>query len=176
MERQPYTRLDYATIVVLFLIALAAGLWMAWNINDRIPHLEDEIAYLFQARTYMRGQLWAPIPPRPSPFFTPFVINLENGKRVGKYSIGWPLLLAIGEKFGAGWVVNPILGSLTIALIYMLGRDLFDIQVGLIAGLLAISSPLYLIQSSTYMSHAAACFWAALLAFAFLRGDLAREK
>jgi hypothetical protein len=175
MERQRYTRLDFSLMAALFTLALIGGMLMAWFVTERLPHLEDEIAYLFQARTYMRGALWAPVPDKPSPLFTPFVINLDGGKRVGKYSIGWPLLLAVGELFGAGWLVNPILSAATIVLIYMLGRELFDRQVGLIAGLLGLTSPLFLIQAGTYMSHASACLWAALLALSFLRADIARE-
>lgn len=175
MERQPYTRLDYALMSVLAVLALVAGLLVAWFVTERVPRLEDEIAYLFQARTYAHGALWAPIPEKPSPAFTPFVINLNGNKRVGKYTPGWPLLLAVGELFNSGWVVNPALGAITVVLIYMLARELFDRQVGVIAGLLAFTSPFYLIMSSTYMSHAAAAMWAALLGLSFLRADQARE-
>jgi 4-amino-4-deoxy-L-arabinose transferase-like glycosyltransferase len=174
VETQRYQRIDYLLMLVLALFALAVAVVMAWGITERIPHLEDEITYLFQARTYARGALWAPVPFDKSAFFTPFVLNLDS-RRVGKYAIGWPLLLAVGERLGAGWLVNPILGALTVALTYALARDLFDRETGVMAGLLALTSPLFLIQSGTYMSHAASCLWTTLLMWAFLHVGIARD-
>ena len=165
---------DLAIIFALALLAFAAAALLAWFVAERLPHLEDEIAYLFQARTYARGVLWAPIPPTQQAFSTPFVVNVD-GRRLGKYAIGWPLVLAVGERLGAGWLVNPLLGALTVVLVYLLARDLFDRQVGLLAGLLAFTSPFFLIQSGTYMSHAAAALWAALFAYALLKIDRAHE-
>ena len=148
---------------------------MAVKVTERIPHVEDEIAYLFQARTYARGALWAPVPANRSPFFVPFMIPFQ-GRWISKYPIGWPMLLAVGELFHAGWLVNPLLGAMTVALIYRIGTDLFDRQIGLIAGVLALTSPFYLIQSSTYMSHAATCFWTTLLVWAWLRLERASRQ
>jgi 4-amino-4-deoxy-L-arabinose transferase-like glycosyltransferase len=99
-----------------------------------------------------------------------------QGHRVGKYPIGWPLVLAVGEAVGSGWLVNPVIGALTVVLTYALGRDLFERRTGVVAGVLALASPFFLIQSSTYMSHAAAAWWTALLLYAFLRADEARER
>ncbi len=155
-------------------LALVAAVAMTFLVTERVPHLEDEIAYLFQARTYARGKLWAPPPPLKRVFFTPFVLTIHD-KQVGKYPFGWPLMLALGERVGAGWLVNPILGAVTVILTYALGRDLYNRRTGTIAGLLALTSPFFLIQSSTYMSHAAACLWATLLAWALLRVDVARD-
>jgi hypothetical protein len=165
---------DLLIALTLALLAFAAAALMAWFVTERLPHLEDEIAYLFQARTYARGALWAPAPQTRRAFFTPFVVNVK-GRWLGKYAIGWPLVLAVGEWLGVGWLVNPLLGALTVVLIFLLARDLFDRQVGLLAGLLALSSPFFLIQSSTYMSHAAAALWATLLAYTLLRIEHSHE-
>lgn len=174
MARQRFTSLDFALMILLAVLALIGGLVTAWVVNERIPHLEDEAAYIFQARVFARGALWAPVPLDPSPFFTPFVVT-TNGHRIGKYPVGWPLILAIGEFFNAGWVVNPILGAATVAVIYAFGRDLFDRQLGVMAAILALTSPFLLISSSNFMSHAASALWAGLLAYAFLRIEMAEQ-
>src|SRR5690349_12443422 len=121
MHAQRLSRLDAALMLLLVVLTLAATIVVALQVTERIPHLEDEIAYIFQAQTFARGQLTAPPAPAPSGFFTPFVVTLDNLHRVGKYPIGWPLLLALGELVNAGWLVNPILASITIVLIYLLG-------------------------------------------------------
>ncbi len=163
---------DIVLIGLLAVLALAGAVLVSINVTEHIPHIEDEITYLFQARTLAHGALVAPVQPARAAFFTPFVVTIQN-HRVGKYPIGWPLLLAIGEALGAGWLVAPILGAATVALIYCTGRDLVDRQIGAMAGLLAATSPFFLITSSTYMSHAASAFWAALLGYSFLHKEKA---
>ncbi len=168
-------RPSYDTLIMAGLAALGllAASLMALGVTERLPHLEDEIAYLFQARTLARGALWAPPAPSEAGFFTPFVLTLD-GRRVGKYAIGWPLVLALGEALGAGWLVNPVLGGLLVAAVFVLGRDLFDRQIGILAALLALTSPFFLIQSSTFMSHAGSALWTALLLLGLLRAEEAR--
>lgn len=174
MERSRYTLDDWLIALVLFTLGTTAALLMVKHVMLGIPRLEDEITYLFQARILARGRLWA-IPPTDSLFHTPFMVTI-NDHWIGKYSLGWPLLLAAGEALDAGRLVNPVLGGLLAALTYLLGRDLYDRQIGLLGGLLAITSPLYLIQSSTLMSHAASAFWFALLLWAWLRFDSAQQR
>lgn len=159
---------DSAIPITLALLALVFGILMAITVTQRLPHVEDEIAYLYQARTYARGVLWAPPPPDLSAFFVPFWLIIRD-HWISKYPIGWPMLLAIGEVFHAGWLVAPTLGAMMVALIYQLGAELYDRQIGLIAGILALSSPFYLIQSSTFMSHPASALWTTLLLWAWLR-------
>lgn len=175
MGQEPYTSLDYALMIGLAALALIGGLLFAWYVVERIPHIEDEAAYLFQAGVFARGKLWAPFPADLSPYFTPFVVQV-GGHWIGKYPIGWPLILALGMLFGAKWVVNPVLGALLVAVIYALGRDLFDRQIGVMAGMLTLTSPFFLISSSNFMSHAAGALWAALIAYGFLRVDRAHEQ
>lgn len=174
VKKHPYTRLDILVMVLLAALACGAAVWIALNVTKRLPHLEDEMAYIFQARVFARGALWAPPPPDTHAFFTPFVL-VVNGHWVGKYPVGWPLVLGLGEALGAGWLVNPVLAGLTAALAYALGRDLFDRQVGALAGLLAAVSPFFLILAGTYMSHTAGGLWVALLLWAWRRVEMARE-
>lgn len=173
MNRSTHRWIDAALAAALAALAFTAAALMACHVTERLPHLEDEITYLFQARTYARGALWAPPPPSESGFYVPFTLTLD-GRWIGKYAIGWPLVLALGERVDAGWLVNPVLGALTVTLIYLLGRDLYGRQIGALAGVLALTSPFFLIQSSTFMSHAAGALWAALLAWAWLRIDMAQ--
>ncbi|MCC6905525.1 MAG: glycosyltransferase family 39 protein [Anaerolineae bacterium] len=170
-----YTRLDYVLLAGLALAALIGAVLMAWFVTERLPHLEDEIAYIFQARIFARGALWAPPEPEYGAFFTPFVVDDFPGKRIGKYPIGWPLVLAAGEAVDAGWLVNPLIASATAVLAYALGRDLYDRRMGILSAILLISSPFFLLQSATFMSHPAAMLWLMLFMWAFLHTDLAVE-
>src|SRR5204863_4075393 len=50
---------------VLALLGLALGMWVSLAVFERIPHNEDELAFLFQAKVFAGGALRAPSPPQP---------------------------------------------------------------------------------------------------------------
>jgi hypothetical protein len=141
-----------ASLLALAALAFVAAAAMAWFGLEGLPHLEDEMAYLFQAKVMARGELWAPAPENGAPFWVPFVLTV-NGRRFGKYPPGWPAVLALGERLGAAWLVNPVLGALAVPLLYRLSHDLFDRQTAFLACLLMISSPMFLVLSGTLMAH-----------------------
>jgi len=142
--------------------AFIASASVAYGVFQVVPHLEDEHAHLFQAKVFAKGWLYAPSPAQPSSFFVPFVIDWD-GRRFSKYPPGYSLVLALGVLARAPWLVNPLLGALTLAMLFVLGRDLFDEHTALLAAILAAVSPMFLGLSSALLAHA----WSALLLLVF---------
>lgn len=156
----------------LCLWATLAAAWVATAIFERLPHVEDEVAFLFQARTYAAGTLVAPAPALPEFFSIPFVI-VRDGEWFGKYPPGYPLVLALGVLAGQPWLVNPIAAGLAVALVYRLGRRVYDAATGLLAALLLATSPFLLIQAGSFLSHVVCLVWTLL----FLTGfEAARRR
>ncbi|MEO0565884.1 MAG: hypothetical protein AAF125_27490, partial [Chloroflexota bacterium] len=60
------------------------------TVFERLPHLEDEIAYLYQARVFARGEVTAPAPKPERAFWQPFVLH-RDGNAFSKYPPGWSL-------------------------------------------------------------------------------------
>ncbi len=91
-------------LALLFsLLAVAAAWFVAARVFENIAHLEDEIAYAWQAELIAGGQVTTPSPPHAQSFLVPFVVDYQ-GQRFGKYPLGWPATLALGVLFGrAGW-------------------------------------------------------------------------
>ena len=104
-------------MVVFFicLISFLASAWVSTNVFDRLPHVEDDVAFLFQAKTIASGHLLATPPQSPIFFQIPFVI-IRDGHWFGKYPPGYPMVLAIGVFFGHAWLLNPIVGAIDVAL------------------------------------------------------------
>ncbi len=165
-----------ARLLALLLALATFGLTAAVSRSpfERLPHLEDEIAYLYQARIFAGGNLVIPTPEPRISYWQPFVVDYE-GRRFGKYPPGWPLLLSVGVLLGQPWVVNAFLATLAVALTYRLGRELFDAETGVVAALLTAISPTFLLLSGSLMAHTAALWWGALLAFALLRLERTRR-
>jgi 4-amino-4-deoxy-L-arabinose transferase-like glycosyltransferase len=134
---------------------------------ERLAHLEDEVAYLFQARTMAMGHLTVPSPAEPGAFWTPFVLD-HQGQRFGKYPPGWPAVLALGVLAGAPWLVNPLLAAVALYLVYRLGETLYDRWTGLLAATLGLASPLFLVLSGSFLSHLASVVWLLLFSLWFV--------
>lgn len=160
-----------AFFVALFLICLAAfsAIWLiSAQILEHVPHSEDEVAYMFQARVFAENRLTVPTPDLAPLFWSPFVVDYQ-GQRFGKYTPGWPLLLSLGVRLGAPWAANTLLGVLSLAMIGWLGRCLYGPKTGLVAAGLGLLAPGFLVLSSSLLSHAASLFWTTLALVALVR-------
>src|SRR3990170_6574073 len=136
----------------LALLTTAVSLWIAVDIFETIPHVEDEFAYLWQGEVMAGGRIALPSPAEPESFLVPFVVD-HVGLRFGKYPPGWPAALAVGVAAGAPYVVNPLLAGLAVWLTYRLGQRLAGDLAGLLAAVLTATSPMLLMLSGSLMPH-----------------------
>jgi 4-amino-4-deoxy-L-arabinose transferase-like glycosyltransferase len=144
---------------------IAACALIASTLLERIPHVQDSVAYLFQAKTLALGRLSVPVSRLPS-FFTEEFIPMYHGQWFGKYPPGWPVLLTIGVILNAPWLVNPVLTGLNLFLIVLIGREVYGRSVGLLGALLALVSPFVLFLGGSFMAHTATVTY--LTGFAWL--------
>ena len=145
------TRTDRIALLISILAVLAAFL-VTDRVFERMAHIEDEMAYAWQAQAISHGYLTLPSPPNPKSFLVPFVVDY-NGQRFGKYPIGWPVILALGERLGIPYLINPILAGLGVWLTYQLGKRLFSETVALLAAGLTATSPFFLLNSGSLLNH-----------------------
>lgn len=145
------TRADWVALLISILGIIFSFL-VADRVFERIPHLEDEIAYVWQARVISEGELTVETPPEPKKFLVPFVVDYE-GRRFGKYPLGWPAVLAVGVKLGIRGLINPLLAGLGLWFIYRLSKQLMGETVGLLSAGLTLFSPFFLMNSGSLLSH-----------------------
>ncbi len=153
--------------LLLALSGLMISAWVSDNVFERIPHIEDEFAYLWQAEVMAEGLISQPSPDTPMAFPVPFVVDHE-GQRFAKYPPGWPAALSIGARVKVPWLVNSLLAGLSLWLIYRLGTKILGRGVGLLAELLALSSPMFLMLSGSFLSHTLSLFLALVFQLAWL--------
>jgi hypothetical protein len=161
MGKMKFTRADCFALVIS-LLAILAAIQVTDRAFERIAHLEDEYAYVWQAQAIARGHLTLPTPDLPKSFLVPFVVDY-NGQRFGKYPLGWPVVLSLGERFGIRHLVNPLLAGLAVWLTYRLGKKLLGETVGLLAAGLTLTSPFFLVNAGSLLSHP----WGLVLSTAF---------
>ena len=140
--------------------ALAGGafgvtLFLIYSYASQMPHVQDSVSYIFQAKILASGQLAAPPPPAIEAFnfeHPPFVV-LSDGKWASVYPFGHPLALAVGLRLGAIWLIPPLLGAASVLIIFAIGKKVFNTRVGLLAALLLAASPFFYMTASNFMSH-----------------------
>ena len=137
--------------LLLCVLGVFASFFVACVIFENIPHTEDEISYLWQARVFASGRLSVPTPPHAKSMFVPFVVDYQ-GRRFTKYPPGWPAVLSLGVLVGLDVWLNPLLGGVGIWLAYSLGKKLFCETVGWIASMLTLTSPFFLLNSGSFLS------------------------
>ena len=161
---QAHRRIVWVAGAPLMVLALAA-------INRFVllgfPNSGDEYAYLYQARTLAAGRLWNP-PIEPADVFAFNYIVQEPGRAFGTFPLGWPLAIAAAIRLGIpAWLVNPLIGALTIGLVWQLGLRLYNHRAAVSAAALVAVSPFFLFNAASYFSHTfcgALLVWAAWLA------------
>jgi hypothetical protein len=164
-------------MIVLALILFSVGMsaFISQQTFERLPHLEDEVAYLWEAKLLARGQAVMESPSPRRAFWQPFVVDLGNN-RFGKYTLGWPLMLTPGVLIGQPWLINALLSGLSVFLVYRLGLEIFDPDVGVIAAALTAFSPMALLLNGTLMGHTAALFTTLLFMFAYWRMEKGQHR
>jgi hypothetical protein len=165
-------RLPDVIAILTALGALGATLYVATALLERMPHVQDSVAYLFQAKTFALGRLWVPTPAHSQFFAHEFIVMDTAGRWFSKYPPGWPMILALGQLAGAPWVVDPLCGALSLFLLYRLGKEIYRPRVGVLAAILTLSAPFFLFLSGSLMSHTSGLLFTLLMTWAFWRATL----
>ena len=161
-------------IATLFMmvVVFAFAAWSSASIFDRLPRTEDEVTFLFQAKTISEGRLIAPGPEHGEFFFMSFVI-VQDGQWFGKYPPGYPAVLSAGVLVGQPWLVNAAAAAIAAGLLVVVGERYYDLRTALLGGLLMALSPFFIIQSGSLLSHVVTLCWALALLLLF---DLMRDR
>ena len=117
---------------------------------EEVPLSGDEGAYVYQADLFAHGQLAASVTPI-QPLIAQSYIFPLNGKLVSQYPPGWSAVLAAAEFTGLPlWVVNPIIGAVTLLALWRFTRRQHGREVAAIAVVLVMCSAFFLFNSASY--------------------------
>lgn len=130
---------------------LLSGLF-AWYVLDGVPHLQDEIAMIFQAKNLASGRLYSTAPPMPEFFDMEFVVR--DGQRwYGKYQLGPSVWYLPGVMLDCAWLVSPLFSGLAVIVLYLLAREILGAHRCRGVVVLAVISPWWLMTFGSMMAH-----------------------
>ena len=132
-----------APFVTLLLVALNQLVLLDF------PNSADEYVYLYQARMLAAGHLSTATVASPELFAFNYIVQ-EPVRTFGSFPLGWPLALALRVPV---WLVNPVLGTVTLGLVWMLGVRLYAPRIGVLAAALVAASPFFAFNAASYFSH-----------------------
>ncbi len=126
------------TVVVLAVTtAVMMAIVVAFALTRQADILDDERAYLFQARLFAHGKIGLPSPPRA--LVNPLILLRPIWTAI--YPPGNSLVLAPATLVGAEHVVPPVLAGVLVLAVWSAARDMFGPKHGALAALLAGVSP-----------------------------------
>jgi hypothetical protein len=126
-------------------IAIKHWLYPLGSINH------DEQMYVFSARLLVHGHATLPASYAP---FRPWASGVRSGTLIMKYTPVWPAVLAAGAKLGSMEVALAVVAAAAVALMGLLGRSVFGRwREGLLAAAILLASPLFFLQSGTYLPY-----------------------
>lgn len=163
--------------IVAFAVVLSATVGIRVLVLGDAVLTDDEHAYRLIAQTLRTGALTAPSPGADLEFYQEQFVVLGPNGRYGKYTIGHPLLLALGQALGAEVLVVPLLAALVVFPLAGLARRLFDPLVAAAAVALYALSPQVWVTGASLLSQPASalCLACALLAALRQEEDPARS-
>ncbi len=165
-----FARADAAVCALLFVAGAGLCTWVLLRLRGGLPLLDDEVAYLFQARTFADGHLSVPSPPLPEFFEAAHLLVVP--RMMAKYFPGHALVLAPFVALGVRWAAPALLLGGSTALVYLAARASGLGMLAALAGAVAfLGSGDNLAAAATFLSQPTGTFCAAagLAAAALLR-------
>ena len=158
----------YVVALGLALIAFTGTAIINTRYLERIPHVQDSVNYWFQAQLFGIGRAWIDAPENVEYFSSEHLV-IQNNRWYCHYPFLVPLIFMIGMKVGFIWLVNPLIAALSVLLIFYLCIEHYNWRVALWASIFLVSSPFFLVMSSSFMSHPLALLMTAACLLFMLR-------
>jgi hypothetical protein len=129
----------------------------------------DFYGYYAQSLLLKKGQVDMPVGVSPAqyPAIAPLGYFVKDGKVLPQYPPGYPLLMALAGFIGLEFYVTPILGILSIVLMYLLIKELTDKKIAVFFSLIWAFFPIVVYGSTSVMSDLAAAFFILLALYLY---------
>lgn len=153
-------------------IVLLQSLLIYVFVAQRFPLSGDDYSYLYQARLFAAGKLYAQdqLYDHRHPLnhcITVSCLRDQNGRRFSQYAPGWPAVLSMGVLLKAPWLVQPILAALLTFLLLGYVEERMGPGLVKVGAFLLTACLFYAYYGASYRPHVATalCIFGAFLAY-----------
>ena len=155
-------------LVALFLTGFGLLCYISLVVFRNHPFSLDEYNYLYQAEIFSSGHISLHFNKDLLALFEKHTVFV-NGNLFSKYPPGFSFILVPGVKLGVPGLINPLLSSAALVLIYLMADQLVGSLYALFAALLIISNSYFLGYAASYFSQPSSMFLLSLTLFLYLR-------
>ena len=166
---------DKKISAVLLAVTLPAYLLLEWFAFQKFPSTPDEFAYLFQAKILASGSVTTPTHPLQE-FFKSAFIGESKGKLFSIMPPGWSFFLVPWVWARAPWMANPLLSSLNVLLVFLIGKTVYGRTTGCVAAFLMAVSPFFSYMSGTFFAHPLSLFLVLAATYGYTRIDKGEKR
>ena len=161
-------------VTVVVVVALAAGLWAVVGSQLVFPYLSDdhdEGLYLLQATALADGDLF-PAAPKQADAFRPWLSVVDGDRYVLKYTPVHAAILAVGIRLtGSARSSLGLIAAGVVLLSYALAKEILgERSLAALAAVFIAVSPLFIVQSATFLPYTSMLLLLEGFAVALLRG------
>lgn len=136
---------------------------------ESIPHVPDEVAYLFMAKMFALGHITFPIAYSGAFFdFFPGILSVTKGYWLFQYPFAHPLLLSVGVLLGNVNIIPPLIATISVFFLFRIAKIVYTIQTAWFIIILPFFSPFFLENSASFMSHTSAMLFVILALYALV--------
>jgi hypothetical protein len=128
-------------LLAAFTLALVG--WVATVVFHSEAFCSDEYSYLYQAKIFASGHLTFPVY-RGFHHLTEQYVMVDHGQLFSKYAPLWPAVLAVGERLGHPGLVNPVLSTITVLIVYLTTLGFTTRRIALLAALILATNSYFL--------------------------------
>lgn len=118
---------------------------------DAFPYSGDEYSLALQAELFAKGMLKATAPEHLEWLRVDHVV-IDAFVR-SKYPPGGPALVAIGARYGLAWIVTPIEGAVTLAIVWHTIRRFLGERPALVGLVTLGTAPLFMFDAASFYMH-----------------------
>lgn len=156
-------------LVVALLVTLLITCALSYRIHWFFPDYPDNVVQLYQANLFKQGKLSIIPPPDAYEFFWYPLIIHHSDRWWPQYTPGHAFLLMLGLFINLPWLVNPILGGLSIVILYKLGLEVYGEDTARLGLVLLLFSPFFLTVSSGFLNNASAMLFSLFGIYYFIK-------
>ena len=158
-------------VSVLILSCFLLILIVAAHTLQQFPNSADEYAYIHQAETLSEGKLWQKSHPL-TDFFRFNHIAQKDGKMVGRFPPGWPLVLSTAFVLNIPpFLINPVLGLIALVLFYRLCTLIYNKQIAIWSVSSLALTGYFIFNSASFFSHTSCLLFALGFVYCIYRDE-----
>lgn len=147
LESLPENKFSICLVLLAFILTSSTSLF----ILKPFPHIHDEVAYLFQAKLFAQGKVFADPPPVAGLFKQPFIQVYPQW--FSTLPPGWSAILSLGWLLKMPWIINPLIFMLTLILFKKILSYFFEPSFCRWTIFLLLFSPWTIFLSASFMNH-----------------------